>query len=138
MPKLITITMLSVSLLVSGCASIVSDSQWPVSVNSTPDKAEFVIRNENGVAIAGGTTPQTVMLPSGAGYFDGETYIIQFTKGGFASRNVTVNSSINGWYWGNLLFGGLVGFFIVDPATGAMWKLPTNAYADLGREIASK
>jgi hypothetical protein len=31
--------------------------------------------------------------------------------------------SVNGWYVGNVIFGGLVGFLIVDPLTGAMWVL---------------
>lgn len=30
---------------------------------------------------------------------------------------------MNGWYIGNLLFGGIIGLLIVDPATGAMWTL---------------
>ena len=30
----------------------------------------------------------------------------------------------NGWYLaGNFIFGGLLGWLIVDPATGAMWNL---------------
>ena len=32
---------------------------------------------------------------------------------------------MNGWYIGNILFGGLIGFLIVDPLTGAM--LPPTA-----------
>ncbi|MEW6291598.1 MAG: hypothetical protein AB1545_17315, partial [Thermodesulfobacteriota bacterium] len=37
---------------------------------------------------------------------------------------ITVESKANGWYiLGNLLFGGLIGYLIVDPATGAMWNL---------------
>jgi hypothetical protein len=33
---------------------------------------------------------------------------------------------VDGWYFGNLLFGGLIGLLIVDPATGAMYKLEPN------------
>jgi hypothetical protein len=39
---------------------------------------------------------------------------------------VPLTADIDGWYFGNLLFGGLIGILIVDPATGAMWKLPEN------------
>lgn len=108
-----------------------------MAVSSTQDKAKFTIRNQDGVTVVGGTTPQTIMLPSGAGYFDGETYIVRFTKDGYSSRDVAVDNSVNRWYWCNLIFGGVVGLFIVDPATGAMWKLPTTAYADLGSWAAS-
>jgi hypothetical protein len=34
-----------------------------------------------------------------------------------------VDSRINGWYVGNIVFGGLIGWLIVDPLTGAMWAL---------------
>lgn len=129
--KIITAAIISTAMLTTGCASIVSDSQYPVSLTSTPDHAEFTVRNEDGVTVAGGMTPSTVMLKSGSGYFNGETYIIQFKKDGYTSRAITLNSSMDGWYFGNLIFGGLVGLFIVDPLTGAMWKLPTTAYVDL-------
>lgn len=33
---------------------------------------------------------------------------------------------MNGWYIANIVFGGLVGFLIVDPATGAMYSLSPN------------
>lgn len=38
---------------------------------------------------------------------------------------------MDGWYIGNLLFGGLIGMLIVDPATGAMYKLDDSVYATL-------
>lgn len=30
---------------------------------------------------------------------------------------------VDGWYFGNLLLGGFLGMLIIDPATGAMWKI---------------
>jgi hypothetical protein len=30
---------------------------------------------------------------------------------------------VSGWYFGNLLFGGVIGMLIVDPLTGAMYNL---------------
>ncbi|MEP6879751.1 MAG: hypothetical protein ABI865_12980, partial [Nitrosospira sp.] len=48
-------------------------------------------------------------------------------KEGFAEQTVIVDTKVNGWYiGGNLLFGGILGWLIIDPATGAMWKLDTN------------
>jgi hypothetical protein len=38
---------------------------------------------------------------------------------------------MDGWYIGNILFGGVIGFLIVDPATGAMWKLGDPVYGNL-------
>ena len=34
-----------------------------------------------------------------------------------------VSSSLNGWYWGNILVGGLIGMLIVDPISGAMYEI---------------
>jgi hypothetical protein len=36
---------------------------------------------------------------------------------------VNLDSSVSGWYFGNLAFGGVIGMLIVDPLTGAMFNL---------------
>ena len=115
----------------SGCASIVSDSEYPVTFSSAPEGASFTVQNRAGQTIHSGTTPATVTLKSGAGYFNGETYAIAFHKDGFADQKVELNTSVNGWYWGNIVFGGLIGMLAVDPATGAMYRLPETAQATL-------
>ena len=38
----------------------------------------------------------------------------------------TRDAYLNGWYIGNVVFGGLIGLLIVDPETGAMWRLDEN------------
>ena len=38
-------------------------------------------------------------------------------------KKVPVTFKVDGWYWGNLVIGGLLGFLVIDPATGAMYKL---------------
>jgi len=111
-------------VLISGCASILSDSSYPVAINSSPDQADFTITNKNGTPVHSGKTPSTVTLKSGCGFFCGEEYNLAFTKEGYTSTQTTISSSMDGWYIGNILFGGLIGILIVDPATGAMWKLP--------------
>lgn len=117
--------------ILSGCASIISDSQYPVSISSTPAGANFEVRNRAGQVIHSGTTPGSVTLKSGAGYFKGEVYTIAFRKEGFTAEQTTLNTSLDGWYWGNILFGGLIGMLAVDPATGAMYKLPEDTAATL-------
>lgn len=111
------------AISLSGCASIVSKSQYNVAVSSMPEGAAFVIKDKSGVKVHRGVTPQTVTLSSGAGYFRGATYTVDFTKEGHRPAAETLDSSLNGWYWGNIVFGGLIGMLVVDPATGAMWKL---------------
>lgn len=122
------------SILSTGCASIVSQSSWPISVKSTPDSAKFSITNEKGEKVHTGTTPALVTLKSSSGYFDGESYSLQFSKEGYQDTISTIDSSINGWYFGNILFGGLVGLLIVDPASGAMFKLPDVSNTELTKK----
>jgi len=120
-----------------GCASIVGDSRYPVQVNSAPAGASFEITDKAGQVVHSGNTPSTVTLKSGKGYFSGQTYTLHFKKEGYPDKTIQLNTSVSGWYWGNLLFGGLIGMLIVDPLTGAMYKLPEVASADMGQPLAA-
>ena len=44
-------------------------------------------------------------------------------KAGYKTSEVRIHSTINGWYFGNLLLGGVIGMVVVDPLTGAMYTL---------------
>ena len=111
-------------LFMAGCASIVSKSQYPVNISSQPQEADITIVNRSGEAVFSGTTPTTVTLKASAGFFKGENYTVTFKKEGFAPHTAQIERGLDGWYLaGNILIGGLIGWFIVDPATGAMWTL---------------
>jgi hypothetical protein len=112
--------------LFSDCASIVSKSTYPLSINSNPTGAKISVTDKTGKEVYLGETPATVLLKAGAGYFAKAEYQVRFTKEGYEERVVPVNFKIDGWYFGNLLFGGLIGMLIVDPATGAMWKIESE------------
>lgn len=100
-----------------------------VSIRSTPAEADVKILDAaTGASLLTGKTPFQVNLEKSRGYFKGAKYRIVVEKPGFASREVIVDSNANGWYiGGNIILGGLIGWLIVDPATGAMWSLsPTE------------
>ena len=81
----------------------------------------MVITDEYGKNIFKGKTPTTITLNKGDGYFHGKDYTVTISKNGFADRVVKIESKASGWYiLGDIAFGGLIGWFIVDPATGAM------------------
>ena len=42
---------------------------------------------------------------------------------GYETAEVALTPKMSGWYWGNLLIGGLIGMLAVDPATGSMWNI---------------
>jgi uncharacterized protein YceK len=107
------------ALALSGCASIISKSDWPVTFTSATPGTDFTVTDETGVVRVAAKTPTTVTLPAGHNWFGKMTYTVQSELG-----TRTLNPSINGWYFGNLIFGGPLGLIFIDPATGAMFKLP--------------
>ena len=123
--------------LISGCSSIISKSEYSVAINSNPDGANFVVTNRLGQKVHSGVTPASVTLKSSAGYFKGEAYTIVLNKEGLSPKTYTLTSSLDGWYWGNILLGGLIGMLIVDPATGAMYNLPDRVDISIDSESAS-
>ncbi|WP_276503551.1 PEGA domain-containing protein [Terrimonas pollutisoli] len=115
-----------VILLFPGCASIVSKSSWPFSVTTEPEGARVSITNKRGREVFRGKTPVAMKLKSGAGFFAKESYTITLQLNGYETKKINVECKLNGWYFGNILIGGLLGFLIIDPATGAMYKLEND------------
>lgn len=123
MNKALKASVLFSLLSLTSCASIVSKSNWPVTISSDPTGAKVTIKKMDGTTAHEGITPFTVTLPSDAGFLDRANYRVEFVKEGYESSEQLMAAKINGWYFGNIVFGGIIGFLIVDPATGAMWKL---------------
>ena len=135
-----SLTALICVILMSGCASIVSKSKYPVTITSEPSRAKVVIKdNTTGQICFEGQTPTIVTLSTSAGYFRGKSYTATFTKPGYTDRIVDINRGFDGWYIGNVVFGllgGPIGFLVVDPMTGAMWTLPQDVTATLTEDMA--
>lgn len=122
--KLAAIVMV-MPVLITSCASILGKSAYPVSINSNPNGADISITDKKGKEVYKGQSPATVSLKSGAGFFSRAEYQVKISSRGYTDQVIPVNYKLNGWYYGNLLLGGFLGMLIVDPATGAMWKLDT-------------
>lgn len=128
-----------IAALVTGCASIIKGSDQSVTFISDPAEARLVItdvRQEKEIHV--GTTPFTTSLKRGAGYFKKAKYKVIIEKPGYSKEEVALEGTPNGWYLaGNLLLGGVIGWLIVDPATGAMWTLdPEDVMVTLKKEEA--
>lgn len=139
MKNIFTALMLS-AILVGGtsCATILSKSSYPVSFTSTPSGAAVTVVNRAGSTVYTGSTPSTVTLKAAAGYMKREEYSVTFQKEGMAPKTVPVLCSLDGWFFGNILLGGAIGMLIVDPASGAMYKIDeTSVHATLGSDSAS-
>lgn len=115
--------------LSSGCASIVSKSSYPILITAKPENAEITIKNRVNQVIYSGAAPATVDLDAGDGFFKKATYILEVSAPGFGTQTTTINHKLDGWYFGNLLFGGIIGMLIIDPITGAMFKPTRELYS---------
>jgi len=123
--SILSLAMLAIAApsLFSGCATIVSKTAYPVYIHTTPAGADISITDKKGKEVYKGQSPAHVKLNSGAGFFAKAEYQVKISSPGFTEKVVPINYKINGWYFGNLLLGGVIGMLIVDPATGAMWKI---------------
>ena len=115
-----------VACLFSSCATIFGKSSYPFTVTTNPAGADVTITNKKGKEIFKGKSPASVTLKSGAGYFSRAEYQVKLNSPGFQEQILPVNFKMNGWYFGNLLIGGILGMLVIDPISGAMWKLETK------------
>ncbi len=111
-------------LWLSGCATIVTRSSREIVIRSNPNQAAVLITNSDGEQVFKGTTPTSVVLKTRKGYFKGWEYVIRLSKPGYQDRHVLIEKSCKAWYlYGNIVFLNVIGWFVVDPLTGAMWTL---------------
>lgn len=120
MRKLGVLGAIATMLAVSGCASIVSGGQQKVSFKSDPSDARIAITDGSGNIVHNGVTPFEVKLTRGAGFFRPQHYTVKYEKPGYQPKEVPLTSGPNGWVFGNLVFGGLIGV-VIDGASGAMF-----------------
>ena len=114
-----------------GCASIISKNQYPVSFRSNPTGASITIADKNGNTLATGTTPYSLTLSAKTGFFQSAKYSLTLEKDGYQKTFSELNATLDGWYIGNIIFGGVLGILVIDPATGSMWKLPGSHTVNL-------
>lgn len=123
----------SVVGLSAGCASIISDGEYPVTFNSHPSGASVTVTDENGVEVEHDVTPFTTTLSASNGYFNRMEYSVTYKMPCYTPVTAPLAGGIDGWYWGNIVFGGVIGMLIVDPATGAMYTVARDSSVTLER-----
>lgn len=127
MKKMYLVPVMGIALLASSCATIVCGSKQEIKVITSPANAKIIV-DGNFEA----NTPATIKLARKKSH----TLVIQLD--GYKDHEVKLERKFNAWYIGNLAFGGLIGI-IVDPITGAMYKLtPKEVKAELGQTTAYK
>jgi hypothetical protein len=126
MKKLLFSAILFSSFTLISCASIISGGSQKLTFNSDPQGAKVQVINKNGKLVKIANTPFTAKLKRGSDFFTGEDYTVKYTLENYQPYETNISTSLNGWYVGNFIFGGLLGFLIIDPLTGAMWKIDSE------------
>jgi hypothetical protein len=103
------------------CAYLVGGgSEQAITINSIPQNATVKV---NGMTM--GETPMVATLKRK------EAATVTIELQGYETYTMQLQRGTNGWVWGNLVIGGLIGL-IVDASTGAMYKLsPEQITAEL-------
>jgi len=111
------------SVLLAGCATLFGGGpQQKVSFSADQPKASFLIKDQAGNVVFDGQDPGTILLAKK------NTYTVQVSLDGYAKQTLMISQGINGWFWGNLCLGGVVGMGI-DFVTGSMWDLRPSKVA---------
>ena len=113
--------------MISGCASIVSKSQYPVTITTNAPDANIYVRNaDSGLIIQEGKNPLMVTLPASKAFLTPATYQCE-VKLKDTKQYRAISANIDPWFMGNFFFGGLIGLAI-DGASGAAFKLDDSYY----------
>lgn len=96
-----------------------------VPIRANVDKVYVKVMNRSGQSVLEGYTPLTASLKTAqSGYFSPERYTVEAVKEGYYPARTIIDWRISKWYaLGNLGFGGLIGYLIIDPITGDMYYL---------------
>jgi hypothetical protein len=107
-----------------GCATIVSGRTQRVSVSTFPADAKVTI---NGMEQK---SPCVVMLDRSV-----PSYQIIIEKEGYQPYVYNLNRGINGWVFGNIILGGIIGI-VIDCASGSVYAFsPDNISVNLSKIV---
>lgn len=104
-------------LMTTGCATILDGSNQPVTFNSSPNGAQILV---NGMQM--GVTPLTTQVKRS------KTAMILVKKEGYQEQQLTLQTKVNTYFWGNILFFGGLYSSTTDYASDAMIEYSPNMY----------
>lgn len=116
---------LGAATAVTGCATIIKGTSQDISVDSNPGGAQVTVTQNSGVEVFKGATPAKLSLSKK------HEYTVSVKLAGYQEARVPVTQHLSGWFFGNLLCGGLLGM-VIDAVDGAMYNLePENVSVTL-------
>ena len=114
------------TLLFTSCATIIHGSMQQVAVVCDPKKAKIDI---DGVSL--GHTPYLARLSRK------NNHLLKIELEGYLPYEITLKRKLDGWIFGNIFLGGVIGI-VIDAATGSMYTLsPKDVTTQLNSSSAS-
>ncbi len=108
---LFQILILSGSLLLNSCATIINTTTQEVVIKTTPANAKITIDGKKY-----GTTPQAINLERK------NNHIVKIDLEGYETYETQITRKISFWFWGNV-FNGIIPGALLDYLTGSMYNL---------------
>jgi hypothetical protein len=124
--KIYTLLSFFFLLLFSNCATVIHGSRQKMIITCEPRIADVFL---DGTRV--GQTPLTVKLARA------HNHKIRICLEGYAPYEVNIKRRLDGWIFGNILIGGVIGIG-VDALSGSMFRLsPAEIYPELKVDAAT-
>lgn len=104
--------LLAVTFLFSGCATIINSSRQDVVIRSVPPGASVFVNDS-----LYGRTPMTMHMKRKL-----KTRTVKLSMDGYDNYDDILLRKLDGWFFGNILIGGLIGMGI-DALSGGMYRI---------------
>jgi hypothetical protein len=117
------LALLPLAVGAAACATIIHGTSEDVNINSTPTNVAVSVDNH-----PIGQTPVVYKMTRK------DDHTVTLTLDGYQATTVPVTRSVSGWFFGNILIGGLIGI-AVDAISGGMYTLkPEQLQAALAKD----
>mgnify|MGYP001270172997 CR=1 FL=1 len=103
-------------MVIAGCATIITGTDQSMTFNSEPEGATVIVAGKTL-----GKTPITVQVPKD------KNMSLTFEKEGYKSFTTQLSTTLQGWFWGNIVIGGFLGS-TTDGISGAMHQYSPDQY----------
>ena len=115
------LSLITCTLMFSSCATLITGTTSKVTIDGDVDEPVTITTNFQTYEDV--ELPQVVKISRKS--IDGQR--IQIESEHYKFKDVVLRKSINGWAWGNILFGGLIGLAI-DMGTNAVSKPAIHSF----------
>jgi hypothetical protein len=120
-----SILLVAAAVLAGGCATVIKGTSQEISVTTDPAAAACQLKMAGASLGNIDSTPGTLRVKKGQGDIE-----VVCKKAGYADASGIVSSSLEGWTFGNILLGGVIGV-VVDASSGALHEYQSEIYVKL-------